>query len=90
MYRTRPHRRDGVEIDDLTGQIRLLDCATNPGVLSKAYTYQEVENICEVISDMLASAYSVTCKIDDKTVDHVFLCYLHKVPNAVDVFRGEQ
>jgi hypothetical protein len=37
MYRKRPHCPNGVQFDDATRQIQLIDCATNPGVHSNAY-----------------------------------------------------
>jgi len=78
MYRTRPHRRDGVRLDQEIGQIQLTDCATNPGVYSWAYERGKVEDICEVVASRYAPEYVVTYNIDDRANDILYLCFISK------------
>jgi SAM-dependent methyltransferase len=78
MYQTRPHRRDGVKIDEATGQIQIVDCATNPGVYSWAYTQDEVEILCEGVASAYQPKYEVNYSIESNANKLLYLCVISK------------
>lgn len=80
MYRRRGHQagKHGVMIDEETGQIQLNDCATNPGVLSKSYSRQEVEHICYGVASAFQPQYRIEISIDDTTNELLYLIFITK------------
>ncbi len=80
MYRTRGHKisEEAVYLNS-TGQIVLGDCAcmsdvVSEAVISKAYTSEEVENLCKDLSDK----YDVAYEIDAESSELLYLCFICK------------
>lgn len=80
MYRTRGHKisEEAVYLNS-TGQIVLGDCAcmsdvVSEAVISKAYTSEEVENLCKDLSDK----YNIAYEIDAKSSELLYLCLIRK------------
>ena len=94
MYKTRPHRDDGVVLSGDNGNVQLVDCATNPGVFSKAYTHDQVDRLCRSVATLFEPEYDVQWHIDSSD-DLLHFCRISKEPredltrqNAEDVRTG--
>lgn len=74
MYEKRGHKlsETAVHKDLKNGQIILGDCAVIPNVVSKAYTYAEVLELCRKVK------YDINYDIDDKSNELLYICFISK------------
>lgn len=75
MYEKRKHRLSETDVHlDQNGQIILGDCAVIPNVVSRAYTPQEVNELCNKVS----SKYAAQFDIDSTSNELLYICFIHK------------
>jgi len=76
MYETRKHTLSEKDVHiGSDGQIVLGDCTVIPGVESRAYPRDKVEDLCEQVS----SRYGARYEIDDKSSELIYVCLISKV-----------